>query len=171
MQKVENGNRFWNRWFDDLSVKQLEDYLISQAALWKEDRGQYPLEELQLMTFREIFAFLWYHVSPKDTGLPLGIYLDEDGLFGTAEYSNPPVLPSQPKLMVTNNYDNNNWDLIPMTISETPEIMEDASFIKISDEDIEKVKSFIIKNYALLMKHWRQEITSDEICQLFQKDC
>lgn len=170
MQKVENGNRFWNRWFDDLSVKQLEDYLISQAALWKEDRGKYPLEELQLMTFREIFGFLWCDISPKHTSLPVTIYLDEVGICDLNTPVDFPHFPVKPKIMIRNNYDTNYWDVIPITISKTPEIMEDGQFIKISDEDIEKVKSFIIKNYDLLMKHWRQEITTDEIYQLFQKD-
>ena len=71
--------------------------------------------------------------------------------------------------MFINNYDNNNWDVIPVTISQTPEILEDVSFINVSHEDIEKVKEFIIKNYDLLMKHWKQKIHATESCLLFEK--
>jgi len=173
-KSVKNGTsqRFWQKWFKDKSAYQLEKWLESQGFFWSEKdyMGKYTLEYLQEMTFREIFGFEWCSVSTEYTGLPLVIYLDEIGKERQqADNSDHPKLPYQPNLMIENNYSGNHWDVVPISISPKPIILEQSLFIKISSNDIKKVKNFIIENYNLLMKHWNQKISTQDLTNALLK--
>ena len=171
MDKSANNNkRFWNKWFSNQTTETLETYLESQGFFYGEEnyKGKYPLEDLQLWTFYEIFGFLWCSIESKYTNLPLTIYVDEVGACKIETYSDFPLFSTQPKIMVCNNYSNNRLDVIPITISLKPEILEDMAFVKISNKDIDAVKSFIIKNYDVLMKHWNHKLSTIELYSLFR---
>ena len=78
---------------------------------------------------------------------------------------------SEPLLTFQNNYDDKaHFDVLPMSISKNPQVLEDEKYIKIKPEDVEVVRQFISKHDDLLMKHWRQEIDTMELHEILKDE-
>ena len=155
--------RFWERWLEGETRESLIEWLESQGALIGIDEAeyqQYTLKKLQYLTFEEDYGFFWATIDKKYTGLPVDLRLDEIGCQRKPKY----LHYSEPLLTFQNNYDTKaHFDVLPMSISENPRVLEDEKNIKIKSEDVEAVRQFVINHYDLLMKHWRQEITTTEL--------
>ena len=163
--------RFWERWLKGETRESLIEWLETQGALIGIDEAeyqQYNLKKLQYLTFEEDYAFFWATIEKKYTGLPVDLRLDEIGSLRKPKY----LHYSEPLLTFQNNYDNKaHFDVLPMSISENPRVLEDEKYIKIKSEDVEAVKQFIIKHYDLLLKHWNHEIDTMELHKiLMEKD-
>lgn len=168
--------RFWNRWFANTTAAQLEDWLNSQGRfigefVGEEYKGKYDFPALQEMTFYEIFGFEWCAISKKYTGLPVDIYVDEVSIERNTpyEWAKHPKLPPQPKIAAINRYTKGPIDVIPITISKTPEILEDIANVNLTEADIRRLKDFIVSNYDLLMKHWNQEVSTCDLFDIFKQ--
>ena len=155
--------RFWGRWLKGETRERLIEWLESQGAFVGMDEAEYQkysLKELQYMTFEEDFAFFWATLDKKYTGLPVDLRIDEIGSQRKPKY----LHYSEPLLTFQNNYDAKaHFDVLPMSIAQNPKVMEDEKYIKIKPEDVEAVKQFVVQHHDLLMKHWRQEITTMEL--------
>lgn len=155
--------RFWERWLEGETRESLIEWLESQGALIGIDEAeyqQYTLKKLQYLTFEEDYGFFWATIDKKYTGLPVDLRLDEIGCKRKPKY----LHYSEPLLTFQNNYNAKaHFDVLPMSISKNPQVLEDEEFINIKPEDVEAVKQFVINHYDLLMKHWRQEITTMEL--------
>lgn len=155
--------RFWERWLEGETRESLIEWLESQGALIGIDEAeyqQYTLKKLQYLTFEEDYGFFWATIDKKYTGLPVDLRLDEIGCKRKQKY----LHYSEPLLTFQNNYNAKaHFDVLPMSISKNPQVLEDEEFINIKPEDVEAVKQFAINHYDLLMKHWRQEITTMEL--------
>lgn len=163
-----NTSRFWQRWLIGETKESLIEWLESQGAFVGIDEAEYKkysLKELQYLTFEEDFAFFWATLDKKYTELPVDIRLDEIGIL-----RKPKLLHySEPLLTFQNNYDDKaHFEVLPMSISKNPQVLEDEEFINIKPEDVEAVKQFVIKHYDLLMKHWRQEMTTMELYEILK---
>lgn len=158
---------FWQRWLRGETKKSLREWLDSQGVDISLSGDKLTLYQLQWMTFEEDFAFFWAYLYKKYTGLPVDIRLDEIGIL-----RKPKLLHySKPLLTFQNNYDDKaHFDVLPMSISKNPKVLEDEKFINIKPEDLEAVRQFIIKNYDLLMKHWRHEIDTMELYQILKDE-
>ena len=163
---------FWQRWLVGETRESLIEWLESQGvfvAMGVDDNevSKYSLKELQYMVFEEDFAFFWATIDKKYTGLPVDIRLDEIGSQRTPKL----IHFSEPLLTFQNNYDNKaHFDVLPMSLSQNPRVLEDDEFIKIKPEDVEAVKQFVVQHHDLLMKHWRQEITTTELHEILKKE-
>ena len=155
--------RFWERWLKGETRERLIEWLESQGAFVGMDEAEYKkytLKKLQYLTFEEDFAFFWATIDKKFTGLPVDLRIDEIGSQRTPEL----LHYSEPLLTFQNSYDGRIYtDVLPMSISKNPQVLEDDEFIKIKSEDVEAVKQFVVQHHDLLMKHWRQEITTTEL--------
>ena len=155
--------RFWERWLEGETRESLIEWLESQGAFVGMDEAEYKkytLKKLQYLTFEEDFAFLWATIDKKYTGLPVDLRLDEIGSQRTPKL----IYFSEPLLTFQNSYDGRIYtDVLPMSLSQNPRVLEDDEFIKIKPEDVEAVKQFVVQHHDLLMKHWRQEITTTEL--------
>ena len=63
-------------------------------------------------------------------------------------------------------------ELIPISISDEPKILlknNDLNKIKISQEQINEVKLWIVKNKEILIDYWGENITTDELFQKLKK--
>ena len=85
------------------------------------------------------------NVSKKDTKLPYDIWIDSEG-------KNRNTKQNYPRLIV--DY---NDDRIPVSISDTPEIL-----VKKEIPGFSKIKSWIRKYSIVLLQHWNKEITDRE---------
>ena len=162
--------RFWQRWLIGETKESLIEWLESQGAFVGMDEAEYQkysLKELQYMTFEEDFAFFWATLDKKYTGLPVDLRIDEIGSQRKPKY----LHYSEPLLTFQNNYDAKaHFDVLPMSIAQNPKVMEDEKYIKIKPEDVEAVKQFVVQHHDLLMKHWRQEITTMELYEILKEE-
>lgn len=162
--------KFWERWLIGETRESLIEWLGSQGALIGIDEAeyqQYSLKELQYLTFEEDYAFFWATLEKKYTGLPVDLRLDEIGCKRKPKY----LHYSEPLLTFQNNYDAKaHFDVLPMSISENPQVLEDAKYIKIKPEEVETIRQFVVKHYELLLKHWRQEITTMELYEILKEE-
>ena len=162
--------RFWQRWLKGETRERLIEWLESQGAFVGMDEAEYKkytLKKLQYLTFEEDFAFFWATIDKKYTGLSVDLRLDEIGSQRTPKY----LHYSEPLLTFQNNYDDKaHFDVLPMSISENPQILEDEEFINIKPEDVDAVRQFVSKHCELLMKHWWQEITTMELYEILKRE-
>lgn len=162
--------RFWERWLKGETRERLIEWLESQGAFVGMDEAEYKkytLKKLQYMAFEEDFAFFWATLDKKYTGLPVDLRIDEIGSQRTPKL----IHFSEPLLTFQNNYDGRIYtDVLPMSLSKNPQVLEDAKYIKIKPEDVEVVRQFISKHDDLLMKHWRQEIDTMELHKILKDE-
>lgn len=92
------------------------------------------------------------NVSKKDTGLPYNIWIDSRGSLRKNKHYTPRI-----KVEV-------NDEMIPVSISESPEILVDKKIPK-----FRTVKRYIIKYYPVFMKHWNKEYTDKQALNLLDK--
>ena len=159
--------RFWERWLRGETRQSLIDWLESQGVYIQMCVEKLTLKQLQWMTFEEDYAFFWATLERKYTGLPVDIRLDEIGCL-----RKPKLLHyAKPLLTFQNNYDHRIYfDILPMSIARNPKVLEDEKYIKIKPEDVEAVRQFVIKHYDLLIKHWKQEITTMELYEILKDE-
>jgi len=162
--------RFLQRWLIGETRESLIEWLESQGALIGIDGAEYQnysLKKLQYLTFEEDYGFFWATIDKKYTGLPVDLRIDEIGSQRIPEL----LHYSEPLLTFQNNYDGRIYtDVLPMSISKNPQVLEDEEFISIKPEDVEAVRRFVINHYELLVKHWKQEIDTMELCQILKKE-
>ena len=162
--------RFLQRWLIGETRESLIEWLESQGALIGIDGAEYQnysLKKLQYLTFEEDYGFFWATIDKKYTGLPVDLRIDEIGSQRIPEL----LHYSEPLLTFQNNYDGRIYtDVLPMSISKNPQVLDDEEFISIKPEDVEAVRRFVINHYELLVKHWKQEIDTMELCQILKKE-
>lgn len=162
--------RFWERWLIGETRKSLIEWLESQGALIGIDKAEYKkytLKKLQYLTFEEDFAFFWATIDRKYTGLPVDLRIDEIGSQRTPKL----IHFSEPLLTFQNSYDGRIYtDVLPMSLSQNPQVLEDDEFIKIKSEDVEAVRQFVSQHDDLLMKHWKQEIDTMELHKILKDE-
>lgn len=101
--------------------------------------------------FEEKHGINWVMVEKSDTYLPCNIWLSEDGKIKGKKKQIPYIL------LQNNHADYICGNVLPMTISRTPEIIEYVETIDLSIGDIQQVQRFIQKFYVGLMKHWNHK--------------
>lgn len=162
--------RFLQRWLIGETRESLIEWLESQGALIGIDGAEYQnysLKKLQYLTFEEDYGFFWATIDKKYTGLPVDLRIDEIGSQRTPKL----IHFSEPLLTFQNSYDGRIYtDVLPMSISKNPQVLDDEEFISIKPEDVEAVRRFVINHYELLVKHWKQEIDTMELCQILKKE-
>ena len=133
-------------------------------SVWKEferfgsNVGMFTGQEKEIE--EELNKKYYSTIDKKYTGLPVDLRLDEIGSQRTPKL----IYFSEPLLTFQNSYDGRIYtDVLPMSLSQNPRVLEDDEFIKIKPEDVEAVKQFVVQHHDLLMKHWRQEITTTEL--------
>lgn len=158
---------FWQRWLKGETKKSLREWLESQGVDISLSGDKLTLYQLQWMTFEEDYAFFWATIDKKYTGLPVDLRLDEVGSQRTPKL----IHFSEPLLTFQNSYEGRIYtDVLPMSISKNPKVLEDEKYINIKPEDIEAVRQFIIKHYDLLLKHWHHEIDTMELHKILQEE-
>lgn len=92
------------------------------------------------------------------TGLPVNIWIDEMGSARNVKHNIP-------RLKIQNDYNSNRTDnTLSIEISKNPKILSGTQNIK--DKDINIIYKFIKRNLDLLLKHWNEEIDTDELKEL-----
>jgi hypothetical protein len=117
-------------------------------------------ETIKLITENEILLEM-SALYKKKTNLPINIWVDDIG----AGRNNKHNLP---RIKVQNDYgDRTTEDNFSVSISKTPEIL--VGDCKLKQKDLNKIFDWIKENYDLLIKHWNQEIDTDELKELLYK--
>ena len=94
------------------------------------------------------------------TGLPVNIWIDEMGSARNVKHNIP-------RLKIQNDYNSNRTDnTLSIEISENPKILSGMQNIK--DKDMNIIYDFIKRNLDLLLKHWNEEIDTDELKELLE---
>ena len=89
--------------------------------------------------------------SKKDTSLPMIVW----------KQVKQPMQHNTPRMKFANNTNNNllPQDLVPISISDDPQILSKKTKLKISNSDFEKLRQWIIDNKENLLKVWNGEIS------------
>lgn len=92
------------------------------------------------------------NLSKSDTSLPMVIWIQ----------TKQPMKHNTPRMKFANNYSNNMLakDLVPISISDNPQILSKGTRLKISNSDFEKLRQWIIRNKDGLLKVWNGEISA-----------
>ncbi|GEM_PF-2574282 len=105
-------------------------------------------------------GFLEGSISKAGTGLPVIIFVymkdvDDD----------IPVIKFQ------NTYSNKiqRTTLIPLTISDDPQITTPNVALKITHDDFEKIHQWVILNKEILLQHWNYDITTADVLDRMKK--
>lgn len=122
--------------------------------MYKKDIEDITVENLQKL---EEMA----NIQKYDYNTPVGIWIDEIG-------SRRNLKHNIPRLKIVNNYNEDFNDLIPISISEKPEILE--GICKLTIKDLKKMKKFISKNYKIFLQRWNNEISTKEMFNLLDKN-
>lgn len=106
----------------------------------KEALERLLIEDYRLAYNDEIMDYLW--LKPQRTGLNVDVFVD-DG-FSYKRNSHPLLL------FVRNGYDRTANDFIPITISQTPKIIDNNIELNISYNEISEVIEFIQHNLKII---------------------
>lgn len=106
--------------------------LLNESIKW---RGYDDFKSYQEKDDMEFHDFL--PLRPKETGVPVEILLDDGSSYQRHEH---------PLFAYFKNGYNREDDYLPISVSYNPQIMVANPKLKISNEDLDKVKSFISSN-------------------------
>lgn len=92
------------------------------------------------------------NLAKSDTSLPMIVWIQVK----------QETQHNAPRMKFANNYSNNMLpkDLVPISISDDPQILTKRTKLKISNADFEKLRQWIIRNKEELMKVWNGEIST-----------
>lgn len=109
---------------------------------------------LQETYYQDNSAIEMINISKEDSGLPVIIWI-------LGETS---VCHNLPRIKFQNNYANKVQiqNLISLTISNNPQVLDKNIKLEISINDFEKIRKWVIKNRNLLMKYWKHKIFVEE---------
>ena len=94
----------------------------------------------QMDSLDDLMEFMW--LRPERTHLNVDIFVDDGGSYIRHNHC---LL-----LFVRNGYERTCCEFIPFRVSESPVILDDAIELKISDDDVLKVRDFIVANIKKL---------------------
>ena len=97
------------------------------------------------------------NIQKSDYNTPVGMWIDELG-------NKRKVKHNEPRMKIVNNYEENFNDVIPISISTNPEILDGEC--KLKNKDLKLMKQFIAKNYDIFMQRWNNEISTREMFNL-----
>ena len=95
------------------------------------------------------------NVSKNTTGLNVCIWI----------LSEIPVEHNLPRIKFQNNYGNKvqPHSMIPMSISDNPQILIKNIKLGITTQDFEKIRSWVIPNKDLLLCYWNYDATIEDL--------
>lgn len=96
------------------------------------------------------------NIDKRDSNLPVNIWVDSAGSNRHTQHDLPRV-----KIQKSANTDNSSSNLIPVSISTSPQILSGST--ELTGTQLRKVFEFISRNSDILIKHWRNEITDREL--------
>lgn len=92
----------------------------------------------------------YVELSPQKTGLTVSVFADQSAF----------IIKRQPLILYfINGVDNSNrLDVIPISVSSNPEIMINHVKLNINDNELEEIKSWIVRNHDILIAHANNKI-------------
>lgn len=105
------------------------------------------------------------NIRKKYTRLPVNIWIDDVGAYRQNKHYEPRIK------FQADRADKVHESAIPISISKQPKILIDnyKEYTDLNNYEIGQIKNFIIRNYDILIKHWNQEIDSDQFKKLMKK--
>lgn len=150
--------------YDLLNCKEYEEAVKYKAAL---DAFAEVVEDIYDY---ENYGFFSTTVHAKRSGLPCNIHCGCDGEWILEPYLDENQEPRFAKVIRFENcrnrgsgYDRKN-DLC-MTISDTPEILGGRDKCVLSDDEIQRIKEFVVTNKEAILAHARGETDSGEFLE------
>ena len=137
-------------------IKKFDEYI--------EDQNYETIDELLQTVYPDEMLLEMANISQNTTGLDVIVWVQTINTQSTGKHNLPRI-----------KFQNNTVtkiqinELIPISISDEHKILlknNDLNKIKISQEQINEVKLWIVKNKEILIDYWEEKITTDE---LFQK--
>ena len=111
----------------------------------------------QLDSLEELMEYMW--LRPDTTNLQVDIFVDDGGSYLRHEH--------ELLLFIRNGYDTSVQEFIPISISQTPLILNKNIERHISAKDIADVLHFIVKNQETLQALADREISQIEFIPKF----
>ena len=132
-----------------------------------EDRNYETIDELFQTVYTDEMLLEMANISQNTTGLDVIIWVQTDNTQSAWKHNLPRIKfqnNTATKIQIN--------ELIPISISDEPKILlknNDLNKIKISQEQINEVKLWIVKNKEILIDYWKEKITTDELFQKLKK--
>lgn len=115
---------------------------ILQSQILQHNHKAEIYNESSLLYDMELAEYI--ELSPEKTGLSVSVFADESAN----------IVQRQPLLYFTNGKSTHNWlNVIPMTVSMNPQILINHVKLNIAPTEVDKIKSWIVSNYEVLMAH------------------
>ena len=132
-----------------------------------EDQNYETMDELLQTVYTDEMLLEMANISQNTTGLDVIVWVQTINTQSTGKHN-------LPRIKFQNNTATKNQinELIPISISDEPKILlknNDLNKIKISQEQINEVKLWIVKNKEILIDYWEEKITTDELFQKLKK--
>ena len=104
------------------------------------------------------------NLRKRDTGLDVNIWLDDEGCYRDVKHNVPRI-----KFQNNNSDRISKSDLIPISISDNPQILKRKVTLSIDSKQLNKIKEFIVNNKEALLRHWNGAITFLEFGKIMSK--
>ena len=140
-------------------IKKFDEYI--------EDQNYETIDELLQTVYTDEMLLEMANISQNTTGLDVIIWVQTNNTQSPGKHNLPQIKfqnNTSTKIQIN--------ELIPISISDNPEILlknNDLNKIKISQEQINEVKLWIVKNKEILIDYWEEKITTDELFQKLKK--
>ena len=140
-------------------IKKFDEYI--------EDQNYETIDELLQTVYTDEMLLEMANISQNTTGLDVIIWVQTNNTQSTGKHNLPRIKfqnNTATKIQIN--------ELIPISISDEPKILlknNDLNKIKISQEQINEVKLWIVKNKEILIDYWDEKITTDELFQKLKK--
>lgn len=110
------------------------------------------------------WLFEMANIKKNITGLPMNVWVDEHGASRNVKHN-------EPRLKIqTDKADKVHGEGIPISISSEPKVLVKRFKAELSDNEINQAKEYIVKHLDILLKHWYQEIDTDELKEILGKE-
>ena len=132
-----------------------------------EDRNYETIDELLQTVYTDEMLLEMANISQNTTGLDVIIGVQTNNTQSPGKHNLPQIKfqnNTSTKIQIN--------ELIPISISDNPEILlknNGLNKIKISQAQINGIKQWIVKNKEILIDHWEEKITTDELFQKLKK--
>lgn len=125
----------------------VRETIDSFVATVIKEGSEYKLQDLD-----ELYGYMW--LKPNDTNINADIFVDDGEAYIRDEHV--------PLLFVRNGNGRDITEFIPISISETPAILDDSVVINIDTNTINQIMEFIKANAETLLTMANGKISADE---------
>lgn len=128
-------------------------FLLEESRRWK-----YYENYKEYRNLNDDDTYFFMIIPPKTTGLSVPIWVDDEASY---------VMNNHPLWIYFKNGD--NGDIEPMSVSRNPQILNKHFKQNISDDELRRIRCYVIQNFEAITQFSNMEIGLDKFYDLIEK--